>query len=65
MPSRALRSWVQGLPRTYWYLWTAMLINRLGGFLFTFVLAVYFYSMYAVKQEKFLDDFKMPNQPTN
>jgi MFS family permease len=40
MPSRALRTLVQGLPRTYWYLWTAMLINRLGGFLFTF-LAIY------------------------
>ena len=40
MPSRAFRSLVQGLPRTYWYLWTAMLINRLGGFLFTF-LAIY------------------------
>ncbi len=40
MPSRELRSLVRGLPRTYWYLWTAMLINRLGGFLFTF-LAIY------------------------
>jgi MFS family permease len=29
-----------GLPRTYWYLWTGALINRLGGFVFPF-LALY------------------------
>lgn len=29
-----------GLPATYWYLWTGALINRLGGFVFTF-LALY------------------------
>lgn len=29
-----------GLPAAYWYLWTATLVSRLGGFLFTF-LAVY------------------------
>src|SRR6266702_2883494 len=40
MPARALRSLIHGLPRTYWYLLAAMLINRLGGFLFTF-LAIY------------------------
>jgi MFS family permease len=29
-----------GLPATYWYLWTGALINRLGGFVYTF-LALY------------------------
>lgn len=28
------------LPRTYWFLWTGTLVNRLGGFVFTF-LAIY------------------------
>jgi len=32
----ALRAWyrstIGGLPRMYWYLWTGMLINRVGGF---------------------------------
>jgi MFS family permease len=31
---------VRGLPRTFWYLWTGALINRLGGFVYTF-LALY------------------------
>jgi MFS family permease len=31
---------VLGLPRTFWYLWTGALINRLGGFVYTF-LALY------------------------
>jgi len=31
---------VRGLPRTFWYLWSGALVNRLGGFLFTF-LALY------------------------
>jgi MFS family permease len=39
-----LRGWyranVGGLPATYWYLWSGMLINRLGGF------AVLFLSLY-------------------
>ena len=29
-----------GLPRTYWVIWTGALVNRLGGFVFTF-LALY------------------------
>jgi MFS family permease len=31
---------MRGLPRTFWYLWSGMLVNRLGGFVFTF-LALY------------------------
>lgn len=31
--------------------------------LFGIVFSIYFYSMYAVKQEKFLDDFDMPTPP--
>jgi MFS family permease len=31
---------MRGLPRTFWYLWTGALVNRLGGFVFTF-LALY------------------------
>lgn len=42
-----MRSWyrsnVGGLPETYWYLWTGMLINRVGGF------GVLFLSLYLVK----------------
>lgn len=34
-----------------------------GTLLATFVLTVYFYSMYAVSQEKFLDDFQVPEPP--
>lgn len=33
------RQW-QGLPRAFWYLWLGVLINRLGGFVATF-LAIY------------------------
>ena len=35
-----------------------------GSLLFAFVISVYFYSMYAVSQEKFLDDFEVPKAPT-
>lgn len=42
-----MRSWyrsnVGGLPETYWYLWTGMLINKVGGF------GVLFLSLYLVK----------------
>ena len=31
---------MRGLPRTFWYLWTGSLVNRLGGFVYTF-LALY------------------------
>jgi MFS family permease len=31
---------MRGLPRTFWYLWTGALINRLGAFVFTY-LAIY------------------------
>jgi MFS family permease len=31
---------MRGLPRTFWYLWAGALINRLGGFVYTF-LALY------------------------
>ncbi len=31
--------------------------------LFSVVFTIYFYSMYAVKQEKFLDDFEVPTPP--
>lgn len=34
-----------------------------GSFLFAFVLSVYFYTMYAIRQEKFLDDFEVPPLP--
>lgn len=34
-----------------------------AGVLFTIVFSIYFYSMYAVKQEKFLDDFDVPTPP--
>lgn len=34
-----------------------------GTILFTFVISVYIYSMYAVSQEKFLDDFDVPQPP--
>jgi MFS family permease len=41
-----VRSWaranVGGLPRTYWYLWTGLLINKVGGF------GVLFLSLYLV-----------------
>lgn len=34
-----------------------------AGILFSIVFSIYFYSMYAVKQEKFLDDFDTPAPP--
>jgi MFS family permease len=34
------RSTIGGLPRLYWYLWTGMLINRVGGFV-ALVLSLY------------------------
>jgi len=41
---RTVRNWFQetvgGLPRTFWYLWTGTLINRLGSFVIIF-LAIY------------------------
>ena len=43
-----MRSWLRdtagGLPATYWYLWTGILINRVGGF------AVLFLSLYLTAQ---------------
>ncbi len=36
-PVRALREAVSGLPREFWWLWTSTLINRLGGFVTTFL----------------------------
>jgi MFS family permease len=38
--SRAVRETVAGLPRQFWWLWTSTLVNRLGGFVVTF-LALY------------------------
>ncbi|TDC65882.1 MFS transporter [Micromonospora sp. KC207] len=41
---RTMRGWLRdttgGLPRTFWYLWTGTLINRLGSFILVF-LAIY------------------------
>ncbi|MDX3354549.1 MFS transporter [Streptomyces sp. ME01-24h] len=37
---RAVRDTVSGLPGTFWWLWTSTLVNRLGGFVVTF-LALY------------------------
>ncbi|MFI7021387.1 MDR family MFS transporter [Micromonospora sp. NPDC049900] len=41
---RAIRGWFRdttgGLPKTFWYLWTGTLINRLGSFVLVF-LAIY------------------------
>lgn len=37
---RAVRETVSGLPRQFWWLWTSTLVNRLGGFVVTF-LALY------------------------
>ena len=34
------RSTIGGLPRLYWYLWTGMLMNRVGGFV-ALVLSLY------------------------
>ncbi|CAG6392360.1 MFS transporter [Streptomyces cocklensis] len=38
--SRAVRETTGGLPRQFWWLWTSTLVNRLGGFVVTF-LALY------------------------
>lgn len=38
--SRGLREAAGGLPRQFWWLWTSTLVNRLGGFVVTF-LALY------------------------
>ncbi|WP_457512251.1 MDR family MFS transporter [Streptomyces sp. TE33382] len=34
---RAVRESVSGLPRQFWWLWTSTLVNRLGGFVATFM----------------------------
>jgi MFS family permease len=34
---KGLASLVEGLPRTYWLIWTGTLINRLGGFVIPFL----------------------------
>ncbi|MEV5549434.1 MFS transporter [Streptomyces sp. NPDC052309] len=34
---RAARESVSGLPREFWWLWTSTLVNRLGGFVATFM----------------------------
>ncbi|MFI6288037.1 MDR family MFS transporter [Streptomyces sp. NPDC051018] len=34
---RAVREGVSGLPREFWWLWTSTLVNRLGGFVATFL----------------------------
>lgn len=34
---RAVRETVSGLPRAFWWLWTSTLVNRLGGFVATFM----------------------------
>ncbi|WP_320780732.1 MFS transporter [Streptomyces sp. CRN 30] len=34
---RAVRETVSGLPREFWWLWTSTLVNRLGGFVATFM----------------------------
>ncbi|MFE1324319.1 MDR family MFS transporter [Streptomyces sp. NPDC058735] len=34
---RALRETVSGLPRAFWWLWASTLVNRLGGFVATFM----------------------------
>ncbi|KAI4493702.1 hypothetical protein M0804_001878 [Polistes exclamans] len=36
--------------------------NTLGGLLGIAVLSIYIYTIYTVKQEKFLDDFKEPEK---
>lgn len=37
MNKKGLRSLVEGLPPTYWLIWTGTLINRLGGFVIPFL----------------------------
>lgn len=34
---RSLRDLVGGLPRTFWFVWTGLLINRMGGFVYPFL----------------------------
>ena len=45
---RTVRSWfranIGGLPGTFWYLWTGLLINKVGGF------GIIFLSLYLVKE---------------
>ena len=42
-----MRTWITstagGLPKMYWFLWTGMLINRLGGFVALFLSLVRIY----------------------
>jgi len=35
---RSLRDLVAGLPRTFWFLWVGLLVNRMGGFVFPFLM---------------------------
>ena len=37
MVANRLKSLTEGLPSTYWLLWTGTLINRLGGFVIPFL----------------------------
>ncbi len=37
MKKKGLRSLIEGLPPTYWLIWTGTLINRLGGFVIPFL----------------------------
>src|SRR4030095_16565610 len=37
MKKRGLASLIEGLPSTYWLIWTGTLINRLGGFVIPFL----------------------------
>ncbi len=37
MNKKSLKSLVEGLPPTYWLIWTGTLINRLGGFVIPFL----------------------------
>jgi MFS family permease len=37
MKKMGLASLVEGLPRTYWFIWTGTLVNRLGGFVIPFL----------------------------
>lgn len=34
---------------------------RIGGVCFAIVISIYFYTIFAIKQETFLDDFEVPN----
>ncbi|MBN1450950.1 MAG: hypothetical protein JW963_08050 [Anaerolineales bacterium] len=37
MSTNRFKSLTEGLPPTYWLLWTGTLINRLGGFVIPFL----------------------------